>query len=81
MDKRVREYQSKFADITDEFHTIKTELDDRNHELVMTRQECSELKNQVDIYERELRTIVDLEKAKVRDQLDSLNSQISTLSS
>ena len=45
MDKRVREYQSKFADITDEFHTIKTELDDRNHELVMTRQECSELKN------------------------------------
>ena len=81
MDKRVREYQSKFADITDEFHTIKTELDDRNHEVVITRQECSELKNQVDIYERELRTIVDLEKAKVRDQLDSLNSQISTLSS
>ena len=81
MDKRVREYQSKFSDITDEFHTIKTELDDRNHELVITRQECSELKNQVDIYERELRTIVDLEKAKVRDQLDSLNFQISTLSS
>jgi len=74
MDKRFREYQNKYADITDECHTIKTELDDRNHELVITRQECSELKRQVDIYERELRTIVDLEKAKVRDQLESLNS-------
>jgi chromosome segregation ATPase len=80
MDKRVREYQSKFADITDECHTIKSELEDRNHEVVISRQECSELQRQVDIYERELRTIVDLEKAKVRDQLETLNSQIEKLS-
>jgi len=54
---------------------MKRMLEERTDSLLVSRAEASDLREKVEVYEREMKVIVDREKARVRDEIEKLREE------